>query len=184
MPASLYLYNTTVYRPREAGVVLCVLLSQDPAADVMDPREYIDTGKNAMPPKQTPTSSLSGSHAAYFSSSYLTTVTATATELFAKRVLYRTLARIGKMRSGGGVSPETSTTHNSPTTRLPLEVAETIVAHLAYDKSSLRACALKCYSWYITAVPYLHRALTINGIKLNTGGQIPSFTCTRLVCFP
>jgi len=71
------------------------------------------------------------------------------------------------MRSGGGFSPEASTTHNSPATRLPLEVAGTIIVRLAYDKSSLRACTLTCYSWYIAAVPYPHCTLTVNASHQN-----------------
>ena len=34
-----------------------------------------------------------------------------------------------------------------------------IVAHLIYDKRSLLACSLTCYSWYIAAVPHLHHTL-------------------------
>ena len=112
-----------------------------------------------MPPKKTPTSSLPGSHAASFLSLYLTTITVTVIELLAKRALYRTLARIRKVRSGS-VSPEAPTTHGSPATRLPLEIVERIIAYLAYDKRSLRACTLTCYSWYIAAVPRLHYTLT------------------------
>ena len=88
-------------------------------------------------------------------------IIATVIELLVKRALYRTLAGIRKTRSGG-VSPETSPTHSSPATRLPLEVVETIIAYLAYDKRSLRACTLTCYSWYIVAVPYLYRTLTVS----------------------
>jgi len=35
-----------------------------------------------------------------------------------------------------------------------------IIAHLIYDTSSLLACSLTCYSWYIASVPHLHYALT------------------------
>jgi hypothetical protein len=41
-------------------------------------------------------------------------------------------------------------------------MVETIIAYLKYDTSSLRACTLTCHSWYIAAVPYLHRTLTVN----------------------
>ena len=44
---------------------------------------------------------------------------------------------------------------------LPLEVVEMIVAYLIYDPSSLRACTMICYSWYIAALPHLHHTLTI-----------------------
>ena len=34
-----------------------------------------------------------------------------------------------------------------------------IIAHLIYNKRSLLACSLTCYSWYIVAVPHLHYTL-------------------------
>ena len=34
-----------------------------------------------------------------------------------------------------------------------------IIAHLIYDKRSLLACSLTCYSWYIVTVPHLHHTL-------------------------
>ena len=88
-------------------------------------------------------------------------IIATVIELLVRRTLYRTLAGVRKIRSGG-VSPETSPAHISPATRLPLEVVEKIIAYLAYDKRSLRARTLTCYSWYIAAVPHLHRTLTVD----------------------
>jgi hypothetical protein len=114
-----------------------------------------------MPPKKTPTSSLSGSYAAYFLSLCLTAVTATVVDLFVKRVFYRTLARIREVGSGD-TSPETPTAHCSPANRLPLEVVEIIIAYLKYDTRSLRACTRTCHSWYIAAVPHLHHTLTVN----------------------
>ena len=90
-------------------------------------------------------------------------VIVTVIRLLAKRVPYLTwpLARIQKMRSGG-ISPETSEAHNSPVSRLPLEVVEMIIAYLIDDKRSLCACFMTCRSWYIAAVPHLHRTLTVN----------------------
>ena len=90
-------------------------------------------------------------------------ITAAVIELLFKRGWYRTLARIQRIRSGG-VSPETSTTHPSPATKLPLEIIEIIINYLSYDAHTLRACTLTCYSWYIAAVPHLHHTLitTIN----------------------
>jgi hypothetical protein len=113
-----------------------------------------------MPPRKTPTSSLSGSHAAYFLSLYLTVVTATAIGLLINRVYYRTLAKIWEIRSGG-TSPETSAAQHSPANRLPLEVVEMFIAYLRYDTPSLRACTMTCYSWYIAAVSHLHHTLTV-----------------------
>ena len=111
-----------------------------------------------MPPKKTPTSSLSGSHATYFSLLRLTAITATATELLSKRVWYRTLAGIRRMFSGSA-SSESSTITLSHSARLPVEILEMIVVHLIYDTRSLLACSLTCYSWYIVAVHHLHRTL-------------------------
>ena len=77
-----------------------------------------------------------------------------AIELLAKQVWYR--AQTGIRR---GPPPATSATPLSPAAKLPLEIVETIIAHLAYDTSSLLACSLTCYSWYITTVPHLHNSL-------------------------
>ena len=52
-------------------------------------------------------------------------------------------------------------TRSVPAARLPLELVETIIAYLFYDMCSLRACTMTCHSWYITAVPHLHRTLRI-----------------------
>jgi hypothetical protein len=57
------------------------------------------------------------------------------------------------------VSPEISAVCSSPAIRLPQEIVEIIIAYLSYDTCSLRACTLTCYSWYIAAVPRLHRVL-------------------------
>ena len=65
------------------------------------------------------------------------------------------------MRSGGA-SRETPPTHCSPAARLPFEVVEMFIAYLKYDTASLRACTMTCYSWYMAAVPHLHRTLTVN----------------------
>jgi len=112
-----------------------------------------------MPPKKTPTSSLSGTaHAIHFTLFYLTIVTATAFELFINRIWYRTLAVI-KILFSGGAPPETSMAYSSPAARLPMEVVETIIAYLIHDRHSLRTCTMTCYSWYIIAVHHLHRTL-------------------------
>ena len=84
----------------------------------------------------------------------------TVIELLAKRVWYRSLVRIQKIRSGG--ASETSTTRSSPATRLPQDIVQMIIAHLIYDKPSLCACSLTCCSWYIVTVPHLHHTLVIN----------------------
>ena len=87
-------------------------------------------------------------------------------ELLAKRVWYRTLARIRKMRSGGA-SPETSTTLSPPAVGLPQEIIRSIINYIAYDTYTLRACTLTCYSWYIAAAPHLHYAHAIETRSLD-----------------
>jgi hypothetical protein len=83
-----------------------------------------------------------------------------AIELLAKRVWYRSLVGIQKMRSRDAY-PETSTIRSSPAIRLPQEIVEMIIAHLIFDKPSLCACSLTCYSWYIAAVAHLHHTVAI-----------------------
>ena len=75
------------------------------------------------------------------------------------RIWYRSLAAIWRM-CFGHASPQVFATSSSLATRLPQEVVEIIIAHLVYDRRSLLACSLTCYSWYIAAVPHLHHTLT------------------------
>ena len=49
-----------------------------------------------------------------------------------------------------------------------------IIAQLAYDTPSLRACSLTCYSWYIAAVPHLHYTLFIGKGLWGTKFQWPN----------
>jgi hypothetical protein len=79
-------------------------------------------------------------------------------ELLAKRVWFRSLARIRRIRSVGA-SLDTPATPSSPATRLPPEIVKMIMAHLIYDTRSLSACSLTCYSWYTASVPHLHHTL-------------------------
>jgi len=108
--------------------------------------------------EDSPTSSLSGSHATDFSLLRLTVITATVIELHIKRVWYRTPAIIRRLFSSSP-SPETPTTRPSYFAKLPVEILEMIIVHLIYNKRSLLACSLTCYSWYIVAVPHLHHTL-------------------------
>lgn len=43
---------------------------------------------------------------------------------------------------------------------LPQELVDIIISYLACDTHSLLACSMTCRSWYIAAVPHLHRSLT------------------------
>ena len=137
-----------------------------------------------MPPTKTPTSSLSGSHATYFSLLRLTVITATATKLLVKRVWYRTLAGIWRMFSGSA-SPTTRPSHFA---RLPMEILEMIIVHLIYDTRSLIACSLTCYSWYTVTVHHLHHTLTTQTYDLFPDSKIkwpkPLLDVYRLGLFP
>lgn len=82
----------------------------------------------------------------------------TAVGRLAKRIWYRSLAGIknGFLR---GASPDAPTP--SPATRLPQEIVNTIIAYLIHDTNSLLTCSLFSHSWYIAAVPHLHRTLIV-----------------------
>ena len=83
------------------------------------------------------------------------------------RVWYRSVARIWRMCSGS-TPPKTPTTCSSPAARVPQEIIEIIIVNIIYDKRSLRACSLTCYSWYIAAVPHLHRTLVTRTYEWDT----------------
>ena len=117
--------------------------------------------ENTMPPMKTPTSSLSGSCIIHFSSSRLIMTTSTVIELLVKRVWYRGQAVIRRIRSEN-TAPGAPATGVPLFTKLPPEILEMIIGHLAYDLPSLRACTLTCRSWYIAATPHLHYLLCIS----------------------
>ena len=52
-------------------------------------------------------------------------------------------------------------TAHRPVFRLPYEIVEIIIAHIAHDLDALKACSLACHSWYSAAFPHLHRTLTL-----------------------
>ena len=57
-------------------------------------------------------------------------------------------------------APQASATYE-PTSPLPYEIAEVIVAHLVYDLPALKACSLTCRSWYIVAFPHIHHTIVL-----------------------
>lgn len=67
-------------------------------------------------------------------------------------------AKVGRLL--GNASPKTRTTHGS-TCNLPYEIVEIVIAYLARDLGTLKACSLTCRPWYIAAAPHLHRTLTL-----------------------
>jgi hypothetical protein len=60
----------------------------------------------------------------------------------------------------GTPDPETPTAYPCPIARLPHELLNLIISHFIYDKRTLLACSLTCYSWYIVTVHHLHHTLT------------------------
>ena len=76
----------------------------------------------------------------------------------------------------------------SPIAGLPQELVGMIIKYLAYDRPSLRACCMTCYSWYITAVPHLHHTQIV---RINTKGRngewlwpLPIFNMSFFGVFP
>ena len=47
------------------------------------------------------------------------------------------------------------------TCRVPYEVVEMTIAHLAHDVDALKACSLTCRSWNIVAVPHIQHTLVL-----------------------
>ena len=68
-------------------------------------------------------------------------------------------AKINRLFGSG--SSESRTTHE-PTCRFPPEIVEMTVAQFE-DLGTLKACSLACRSWYIVAVPRIHRTLILTG---------------------
>jgi hypothetical protein len=60
----------------------------------------------------------------------------------------------------GNAPPGTDTAHES-TCRLPYELVEMIIAHIARDLDALKTCSLTCRSWHTAVVPRLHHTLTL-----------------------
>jgi len=54
---------------------------------------------------------------------------------------------------------------NEPTCRPPYEIVEAITAHLTRNLDTLKACSLICRTWYLAAVPHLHRTLILSDVK-------------------
>jgi hypothetical protein len=79
----------------------------------------------------------------------------------------------------GNTPPETHTTRGTAC-HLPHEILETIIAHIAHDLDTLKACSLTCRSWYIAAIPYLRHTLTLK----NQGKLKPLSKLFRLGLMP
>jgi len=58
--------------------------------------------------------------------------------------------------------PLETRTARKPSCNIPYDIAEMIIA-LTLDLRDLKACSLTCHSWYIAAIPHLHRTLTLRG---------------------
>jgi hypothetical protein len=76
----------------------------------------------------------------------------------------------------GKAPPGPRTAHESGC-RLPYEIVEMIIAHIARDLDTLKAFSLTCRSWYIAVVPHLHYTLTLrDDISVNTRGELTSLS--------
>ena len=82
--------------------------------------------------------------------------------------------------------PETCPGAYESACRVPYEIVEMVIAHLARDIRTLKVCSLTCHSWHIAALPHLRHTLTLKGnthgttrnelgplSKLHKLGQIP-----------
>jgi len=78
--------------------------------------------------------------------------------------------------------PVVSRTHEI-TCPLPHEIAEMIIAHLIHDLRALKAYSLTCRSWYIVAVPHIHRTLVL-GRSFPHDGLEPLSRLHRLGLIP
>ncbi|KAF9647257.1 hypothetical protein BDM02DRAFT_2736834 [Thelephora ganbajun] len=75
----------------------------------------------------------------------------------AHTVLFQNKAKV--VRSG--LEAPTTVHQRIRTVNLPQDVLEIIVSDIGDDVSSLKAFSVTCYSWYLAAVPHLHRTLTL-----------------------
>lgn len=71
-------------------------------------------------------------------------------------------AKINRLLGNAPSKTYTETyTERKPIYQLPYEIAETIIAHLAENPDSLKACSLTCRSWYIAVVPHIHHTFIL-----------------------
>jgi len=120
---------------------------------------------------KTPTSSLTGDSYSIQQLCFANIVI--ASELLVNRVWYRTKAIITWPFCG--YVEETSTARPSPIAKLPQELVEMIISCFIYDRPSLLACSMTCYSWYMIAVHYLHHSLTTDDERPSPGRTTRDF---------
>ena len=108
-----------------------------------------------------------GSYATYLSSLCLIIITVIVIGPLLDRVWYRILVGIQNVLRECFPGDLYNTAPSFPTTRLPYDIVELIIAHLIHDMHSLRACSLTCYSWRIAAIPHLYHTLTIETYTSN-----------------
>ena len=65
-------------------------------------------------------------------------------------------------RVPGNAPLEVQIAHGSAL-HLPYEIIDIIIAHVAHDLNTLKACSLICRSWYIAAVPRIHHTVSFGG---------------------
>jgi len=66
-----------------------------------------------------------------------------------------------------GAEAPTAAHQRIRTVNLPQDVLEIIISDLGDDALSLKSFSATCYSWYLAAVPHLHRTLTLEDRALD-----------------
>jgi len=111
---------------------------------------------------------------------------AIASQPLVSRLWYQATTKIELLFYGGTPGARASTEHSSPIIRLqiPQDVVEIIISYFIYDTTTLLACSLTCYSWYIATAPHLHHSLTINDRRFSNMGYRSFQTSYRLGLLP
>lgn len=78
---------------------------------------------------------------------------------------HRSKAKITRLLSH--TPSETSATREGAY-RLPFDIVEAIIAYIAHDLKTLKACSLTCRFWYTIAVPHIHHTLILKDNMFET----------------
>lgn len=80
--------------------------------------------------------------------------------LIARIIWYRIRAKIDRVLHHRQVANAHPVQHSNT---LPHEIVQMIIGLLVHDVRTLKACSLTCHSWYIAALPHIHRTLVLRG---------------------